>query len=283
MSHLPLETFSAPSWPGLNPQRFPLGRKHLQPQDAITKDFSGGPLDFLGRKHYEEKYDVPHIPKPSLKIFAHHNKESTLTRGINTKKHYNRSLIANPKKSRCELKHFPRNIGLSDVEYEFRGIKVFECNNKPSDMHWSVEESMQEKKRLFGFSLKRNQLPLASLGDKCYKHPDYSKGFFQGPGLIPGSNFFVYKKKTAKQIKKPNELTIVHYKEQPMTWKEKKNLEEKREDEEAVQGLDKWEEQVLTEANPNWKDPEKVGPPDLFAEREKLANAGGKKVEPKKK
>ncbi len=34
----------------------------------------------------------------------------------------------------------------------------------------------------------RNQLNVKSLGDKNYKHPDYSKNFYQDGGLIPGSN-----------------------------------------------------------------------------------------------
>lgn len=33
----------------------------------------------------------------------------------------------------------------------------------------------------------RNGLPMASLGDKIYKHPDYVSGFFKAGGLIAGS------------------------------------------------------------------------------------------------
>lgn len=282
MSFIPLETQSVPSWPGLNPQRFTGGRKHLTAKDTITKDFSGGPLTFLGRKHYEEKYDKPYIPKPTLRIFENHNKPSNKQILPNTKKHYSLSMVKNhPPKLRPELKHYPKETGLSEKEWYFKGIKVFDCNNKPSEGEWRVESIMQGKKRCNGFSLKRNGLPITALGDKCYKHPDYSSNFFKGGGLIPGSNFFVYKKKSHKKPIKG--ITIVHYKDDNMTWKEKLAKEQRLEDQETVECIEKWEEQILAEANPNWRDPEKVGPPDLFAEREKLAAAGGKKPEAGKK
>ena len=33
-----------------------------------------------------------------------------------------------------------------------------------------------------------SRLPVSSLGDKIYKHPDYSSDYFKDGGLIPGAN-----------------------------------------------------------------------------------------------
>ena len=276
---LPIDPLSKQVWPGLSSAKFTGSRKHITVKDCI-KDFTGVPVPSLGRKHYEDKYDVPLRYKPTLKVFDQHNKETTNMRKLDVKKHYAFQPIS--KKDRPELKHYSQNP--ESKEWDYQGIKTFEVNNKKSHGTWDIEETMGTKGRMVGLSRKRNLLPVRSLGDKIYKTPEYSSDFFKGPGLIPGSNFFVYKKKMTGD-KKRNEkgLTMVHYDNNAMTWKDRMVIEEKREDKIAVEGIDKWEENILSEANPNWKDPEKVGPPDLFAEREKAGGKDTKKTEVKGK
>jgi len=46
---------------------------------------------------------------------------------------------------------------------------------------------MGTKKRVHTIYDQRNGLPLASLGDKVYKAPEYLPGFFKDGGLIVGS------------------------------------------------------------------------------------------------
>lgn len=46
---------------------------------------------------------------------------------------------------------------------------------------------MGSKTRVTNLYDQRNGLPMASLGDKIYKHPDYTPGFFKEGGLIAGS------------------------------------------------------------------------------------------------
>ena len=46
---------------------------------------------------------------------------------------------------------------------------------------------MGSKKRVNSLYDQRNGLPMLSLGDKIYKHPDYLPGFFNDGGLIAGS------------------------------------------------------------------------------------------------
>jgi len=46
---------------------------------------------------------------------------------------------------------------------------------------------MGSKIRIKNLYDQRNGLPMTSLGDKVYKHPDYTPGFFKDGGLIAGS------------------------------------------------------------------------------------------------
>ena len=46
---------------------------------------------------------------------------------------------------------------------------------------------MTRKQRVNTMVEQRNGLPMTSLGDKNYKHPDYTPGFFKEGGLIAGS------------------------------------------------------------------------------------------------
>lgn len=48
---------------------------------------------------------------------------------------------------------------------------------------------MTRKKRLDGYESLRNNIGVASLGDKPYKYPEYSNNFYRDGGLIPGSTF----------------------------------------------------------------------------------------------
>ena len=43
------------------------------------------------------------------------------------------------------------------------------------------------KARIKSLYDQRNGLPMTALGDKIYKHPDYTPGFFKEGGLVAGS------------------------------------------------------------------------------------------------
>lgn len=59
--------------------------------------------------------------------------------------------------------------------------------NKGSTAEWNTEKQMTQKKRINNMYDQRNGLPLTSLGDKNYKHPEYQPGFFKDGGLVAGS------------------------------------------------------------------------------------------------
>ena len=50
---------------------------------------------------------------------------------------------------------------------------------------------MGMKTRLKSLYDQRNGLPIKALGDKIYKHPDYTPGFFKEGGLVAGSSKFL--------------------------------------------------------------------------------------------
>ncbi len=66
-------------------------------------------------------------------------------------------------------------------------MRPFENANKPTNKEFSQEQIMTQKQRIKTIYEQRNGLPMASLGDKIYKNPDYSTDFFKDGGLIAGS------------------------------------------------------------------------------------------------
>jgi hypothetical protein len=263
MSLLPASNISLPEWKGLSPHRFTTNRKHIHPRDTI-KDLSLPLEDPRGRRHFQPHFNLEKDAKLSLKTFQEHNRVTDKEIKNIERKHL--KFVAEPKNPRPERLHLIPNPSGNFMDVPL-GIKTFK-NLEPSQKNeFMLEDTMGMKTRVKTLSEKRNYLPISSLGDKIYKHPDYSTDFFKGGGLVPGSN--IRKKEQRKRKGEKQILKIVHYKKDYRTWQEKVRDEERREEVDAVEGIEKWEENVLKEANPNWKDPEKTELPDLFAEREK--------------
>jgi hypothetical protein len=49
-------------------------------------------------------------------------------------------------------------------------------------------DCLEQTRNKYSSSFFMISLPLASLGDKPYKNPDYCKDYFKEGGLIPGAN-----------------------------------------------------------------------------------------------
>lgn len=75
----------------------------------------------------------------------------------------------------------------TDREIDLRGIKSYDESNRSRDKHFIVEDQMQRKVRFYGLQSLRNDLTVASLGDKSYKYPEYAPDFYKEGGLIAGS------------------------------------------------------------------------------------------------
>lgn len=98
---------------------------------------------------------------------------------------------------------------------------------------------MGQKTRIANINSQRNQLPVLSMGDKPYRHPDYSKNFFKDGGLIPSANMDAKKKKVIvekqlKSVRVPGKLT----------WKERVNIDEKQLDVNGMKDLDQWKKNL---------------------------------------
>ena len=68
------------------------------------------------------------------------------------------------------------------------GLKTYiHIHNRKSVVEHKAEKQMGQKIRVQTMYEMRTGLPMASLGDKIYKAPEYQTGFFFDGGLIVGS------------------------------------------------------------------------------------------------
>lgn len=123
--------------------------------------------------------------------------------------------------------------------------------------------------RVLGLQGQRNNLGVASLGDKNYKYPEYASGFYKDGGLIAGSTSFKARAGD-NTLPDPNKLKSIFTK--PM-WSEKIKQQEKDEERNVLNSVDTWEQTILKEGNPNWNDPE-----TFFQRMEKKAPVQAKDV-----
>ncbi|KAL4468343.1 hypothetical protein ABPG72_010744 [Tetrahymena utriculariae] len=247
---VPINTHSAMEWNGLHPQKFSGSRRHIRPQDQLN-GYEGAPLPLLGRKHFESKFSAVGEYKPHIKVFPSVSNKTTdlsnLTIGGLKKIPY----VPPQRKARPEKLHlYAKKSG--HFEDKLNGIKTFELANQRTNNQYELEKQLQTKTRVEGLPQMRNQLDVRSLGDKAYRHPEYSSDFYKQGGLIPGATIQdkrqkVVSEKQLQSVRVPGKLT----------WKEREKIEEMNEDKRQVDELDFWEQNILREANPNWKDPEK--------------------------
>lgn len=61
--------------------------------------------------------------------------------------------------------------------------------NRVRSEEYSLNDTMTSKKRSSGVLDTRNQIPIAVPGDKSYRDPTQSVGYYRHGGMIPGSTF----------------------------------------------------------------------------------------------
>lgn len=152
------------------------------------------------------------------------------------------------KKPRPEREHLKASISGHREDFP-EGIKTFETGNKCTDSHYNLEKQIGSKVRVDNLEKQRNRLPVLSLGDKAYRHPDYSADFFKEGGIIPSANMGAKKKqviaeKQLKTVRVPGKLT----------WKERLAKDDRQFDEEGLRDLEQWTKNMKREVNPNYKD-----------------------------
>jgi hypothetical protein len=103
----------------------------------------------------------------------------------------------------------PSVIAPKDRELNWTTKKtvLFGDENQPRHRYkseeYQIESKIQCKQRVHDTNMgkKRNYIPVSSLGDKSYKGPDQSPGFFKEGGLIAGSSI-IQRTKTSSVPKK---------------------------------------------------------------------------------
>lgn len=140
------------------------------------------------RRHFDIPRGIPEEFIPSKRLVSHceHGPEMRNTRlAIHTNR-YNKSGIYNP----AEQRHFQNLLKLPPCSVK-RPAKM-QVDTVLNSSEYSLTDTMTRKKGVEKEKV-RNLIPVANLGDKAYRDPSRSSGFFAQAGLIPGSTFCISK------------------------------------------------------------------------------------------
>ena len=139
-----------------------------------------------GRRHFDAKHGQQKDWKPSMRTGLTPKGKGDPKSGV---KHIDFKPIEG--KGQPERLHIqPKNPSLQGPGHEVydqKGLRPFEYANQKSTGEYNQEKVMTQKQRIKTLVEQRNGLPMSSLGDKNYKHPDYTPNFFKDGGLIAGS------------------------------------------------------------------------------------------------
>ena len=172
-------------WAGGTSAKFTTNRRNLRPPEPEDQPH---PLYSMGgRRHFDA--GAGHQPewKPSVKSFP--NKEDPRPDKKQGVKYIPPNQNAEPSKGRPERRHAETGGGVpKSYEDDLKGKACFiHLDNRKSVNEYPVEAKMGSKQRVQTLYEARNGCPMASLGDKVYKAPEYQTSFFNDGGLIAGS------------------------------------------------------------------------------------------------
>ncbi|CAD8114859.1 unnamed protein product [Paramecium sonneborni] len=268
---------SEQAWHGLKSCKFNYSEKiHIKPQDCIT-DFAGGEIQHpLGRVHFDPQYGDPYTWVPHLKTNIPRpgdGKSQEFPPGKQFIEHHPQD--KKPRAQRLHLKE-GQSGHIEDVPYGIKTFPPIHCEKRHE-----VEEMMGKKQRLEYLYQMRNGLPVASLGDKIYKNPEYAPDFFKEGGLITGSSNIQRKVNInqlhEKEMEKKVQLIQSKIKKGTL-WTDKVKMDQDAEKKQDIEDLDTWIETTLKPSNPNYQDPDK-----FFENLEKQQAQDPKKVQANQK
>lgn len=241
-------------WAGHTSAKFTTWKAHV-PAPVPNNDAAHPIYSMGGRRHYEEKHDrqadYRHIQKVGIAIARKEPRTESV-------KMMNFQPI--PKKPEAERRHlrdqYDSLMGPTHDNPK-QGLLPFAHANQKTEKEYKQETVMTQKKRTKCLYDQRNGLPLQSLGDKNYKHPDYEPGFFKEGGLITGST------NTLKMKSSGNGKAIDFYSglkldQGPLnpnrkTWTQAVKEQTLNEELAAVDSLKDWERGTLKEVDPNYE------------------------------
>jgi hypothetical protein len=253
-------------WAGQTSQRFKGSRKIINPEYGAPTESPGllgetniGLERLKGRRHFEssecqtisswrpcfkktEAFVIP--PKPSgIKRMDPEFSEV---------------------KPRAEKKHIIQSFPDEVSEYRIHMKTVLSETGKriqdlPTDEYNFHQTQIGRKVRVEGLEQMRNGLDVKSLGDKSYKKPEHSSGFYREGGLITGSTVASRVPHQGKSAANNDFATVLSYEAtHPMRikWKDRERQMKEDEDSEAIRQLIEWEKTILKESNPKYVDPD---------------------------
>ena len=118
---------------------------------------------------------------------------------------------------------------------------------------------MGRKIRIEDEKAQRNGLEVISPGDKAYKTPEHSSGFYREGGLVTGSTIATRAKYQGKSAANNDFATVLSYeatRPDRIKWRDRERRMKEDEDNDAMRQLIEWEKTILKEANPKYIDPD---------------------------
>jgi hypothetical protein len=245
---------SLQDWKGINSSKFGYPQKvHFESKDMM-KTVEGVDVPFLGRKHFTPTYSGVRKDKICLKTFPDvHNKQSgTNEPKIKTKDPFEHASRAYGHRQKRHL----HQDGAQEKGYVPQVKTFYPMTYRDSELF--LDRAMGRKGNIDGMEDQRNLLQLRALGDKHYKSPEYTTGFYNDGGLIPGASH----KMRPKRIQ-VSTVILDTTKKLGTTFKDRVKREELEEEQKAVASLFEWEQTSLKDGNPKWRDPDapEVEPP----------------------
>ena len=168
-------------------------------------------------------------------------------------------------KPRAEKKHIQQNEANSDnPEYRIHMKTIFKETGRriqdlPTEEYNFHLTQIGRKIRVNDLDAQRNGLEVIAPGDKSYKKPEHSSGFYQEGGLITGSTIVNRVSHQGKSAANNDFATVLSYEATNparIKWKDREIKMKEDEDSEAIRQLIEWEKTILKESNPKYVDPD---------------------------
>lgn len=254
-------------WEGKNSLKFRGSKRVLLPKPEPLIDFKGllgetniGLEQLNGKKHFE--------PKASKTVndwrpcFKKSDKIEVPAYSTGIKK-------LEPEYSKVRPRAEKRHILQGETEEfgpEYRihmktvfintGQRIQELATSEYDFRVS---QMGRKIRIEDEKAQRNGLGVIAPGDKPYKKPEHSSGFYKEEGLVTGSTISKRVQNQGKSAANNDFATVLSYdatNPSRTKWKDREKAQKNSEDTEAMRQLIEWEKTILKESNPKYVDPD---------------------------
>jgi hypothetical protein len=153
----------------------------------------------------------------------------------------------------------PMNNFSPPSNYEQTGFSPQQTHKATTDEYDFHKTQMGRKIRINDHETQRNGLEVRALGDKSYKKPEHSTGFYKEGGLISGSTISSRIPHQGKSAANNDFATVLSYeatRPKRNKWKDRERQLKEEEDNDAMRQLIEWEKTILKEANPKYIDPD---------------------------